>query len=53
MEIAMNKRASYALLAGDTWVFNTHTFAGGECGDVAMQDLTLKSAKVTSPQPVG
>ena len=43
MEIAMNKRASYALLAGATGVFYTHTFAGGENGDVAMQDLTLNS----------
>jgi hypothetical protein len=37
MGIAMNKRASYALFAGDTLVFNTHAFAGGV---VAIQDLT-------------
>jgi hypothetical protein len=43
MEIAMNKRAAYALLAGATVVFNTHAFAGGEYGNVAIPDLTPKS----------
>ena len=42
MEIAMNKRAAHALLAGATGGFYTHSFAGGENENVAIQDLTLK-----------
>jgi len=49
MEIAMNKRAFYALLTGATLVFNTHTFAGEEGGDVAMRDLPLKSDQNRGP----
>jgi len=43
MEIAMNKRAANALFAGATWGFYTHSFAGEMNGNIAIQDLTLKS----------
>jgi hypothetical protein len=42
MKIAMNKRASCALLTGDTWGFNAHAFAEGGNENVAIQDLTPK-----------
>jgi len=45
MKFAMNKRAAYAMFAGISWVFNTHSFSGSVDGNVAIQDLTPKSGK--------
>jgi hypothetical protein len=43
MEIAMNMRAAYAMLARVLGGFDAHAVAGGVDGNVAIQDLTLKS----------
>jgi len=46
MKIAMNKRAANVLLTGATGSFDTHSFAGGEDENIAIQDLTLKSSAI-------
>jgi len=54
-EIAMNKRAAYAQLAGAIAVFDAHSFAGMADGNVAIHDLPPKSLtpKSRCPKPQG
>jgi hypothetical protein len=42
MEIAINKIATYAMLAGVSSVFHAQTFAGSAGENIAIQDLPPK-----------
>lgn len=48
MENAINPRAAGIFLAGAAGMLHAPSFAGVEVGEVAMQDLTLKSMTLKS-----